>query len=150
VALAVRTYGYGQNVGDDAFDVLHQLLLEAAPDPARAPKLIALRDKIADRDMPALYAACDAFVLPSRGEGWGIPYMEAMASALPWMSRPCGHSNAPWMPRPSVCRYYVNGAATALRLQSPPPASSGSRLFSIRVVTLMRPGTWCSASTVSV
>ena len=33
--------------------------------------------------MPRLYAAADAFVLPTRGEGWGIQYMEAMASALP-------------------------------------------------------------------
>ena len=30
-----------------------------------------------------LYAACDAFVIPSRGEGWGRPYMEAMAMGLP-------------------------------------------------------------------
>jgi len=30
-----------------------------------------------------LYAACDAFVLPTRAEGWGLPIIEAMASALP-------------------------------------------------------------------
>jgi glycosyltransferase involved in cell wall biosynthesis len=34
-------------------------------------------------DLPALYAAADAFVLPSRGEGWGRPHVEAMAMALP-------------------------------------------------------------------
>lgn len=34
-------------------------------------------------EMAALYASCDAFVLPSRGEGWGRPYMEAMATGLP-------------------------------------------------------------------
>lgn len=33
--------------------------------------------------MVALYNSCDAFVLPSRGEGWGRPYMEAMACGLP-------------------------------------------------------------------
>lgn len=30
-----------------------------------------------------LYNSVDAFVLPSRGEGWGRPYMEAMAMGLP-------------------------------------------------------------------
>ena len=30
-----------------------------------------------------LYAASDAFVLPTRGEGWCLPAMEAMSMALP-------------------------------------------------------------------
>jgi glycosyltransferase involved in cell wall biosynthesis len=33
--------------------------------------------------MPRLYAAADAYVMASRGEGWGRPYMEAMAMGLP-------------------------------------------------------------------
>jgi len=35
------------------------------------------------RDLPRLYAAADAFVLPSRGEGWGRPHVEAMSMGLP-------------------------------------------------------------------
>lgn len=34
-------------------------------------------------EMPSLYRSADAFVLPSSGEGWGLPYMEAMACGLP-------------------------------------------------------------------
>lgn len=34
-------------------------------------------------DLPRLYKAADAFVLPSRGEGWGRPIVEAMAMSLP-------------------------------------------------------------------
>ena len=34
-------------------------------------------------ELPSLYQAVDAFVLPSRGEGWGRPLMEAMANGLP-------------------------------------------------------------------
>jgi glycosyltransferase involved in cell wall biosynthesis len=34
-------------------------------------------------DLRALYNACDAFVLPTRGEGWGLPVVEAMACGLP-------------------------------------------------------------------
>ena len=38
---------------------------------------------IEEHDMPRLYAACDCFVLPSRGEGFGLPYMEASLCGLP-------------------------------------------------------------------
>jgi len=42
-----------------------------------------LEDFLPDAAMPSLYAACDSFVLPTRGEGWGLPYMEAMAAGKP-------------------------------------------------------------------
>jgi glycosyltransferase involved in cell wall biosynthesis len=34
-------------------------------------------------ELPSFYAGADAYVLASRGEGWGRPYMEAMAMGLP-------------------------------------------------------------------
>lgn len=34
-------------------------------------------------ELPSLYASADAFVLPSRGEGWGRPHAEAMSMGLP-------------------------------------------------------------------
>jgi len=34
-------------------------------------------------DMPKLYHRAHAFVLPSRGEGWGRPHMEALALGTP-------------------------------------------------------------------
>jgi glycosyltransferase involved in cell wall biosynthesis len=33
--------------------------------------------------MLRMYSSVDAFVLASHGEGWGLPYMEAMAMGLP-------------------------------------------------------------------
>lgn len=33
--------------------------------------------------MACLYRSCQAFVLPTRGEGWGLPIMEAMACGIP-------------------------------------------------------------------
>jgi glycosyltransferase involved in cell wall biosynthesis len=34
-------------------------------------------------ELARLYRSCDAFVLPSRAEGWGLPLIEAAASGLP-------------------------------------------------------------------
>jgi glycosyltransferase involved in cell wall biosynthesis len=84
VTLFVRTYGYasaGRHLQSE--QQLRDYFLSLCPDPGRAPKLVFLLDKIPDEHMPALYAACDAFVLPTRGEGWGLPFMEAMAMARP-------------------------------------------------------------------
>jgi glycosyltransferase involved in cell wall biosynthesis/tetratricopeptide (TPR) repeat protein len=50
---------------------------------ARGPRVVVLDRPLDMADMPRLYRAADAFVLASRGEGWGRPYMEAMAMGLP-------------------------------------------------------------------
>ncbi|MBI5300726.1 MAG: glycosyltransferase family 4 protein [Chloroflexi bacterium] len=48
----------------------------------RKSKIYRLPD-VADADLPALYAACDAFVFPSLYEGFGLPPLEAMACGAP-------------------------------------------------------------------
>lgn len=52
----------------------------------KLPSVQILSSVIPTIDMPSLYAAADAFVLPTRGEGWGLPMMEAMAMGLPTIS----------------------------------------------------------------
>ena len=40
----------------------------------------------AKEHVAALYNCCDAFILPSRAEGWGLPLLEAAASGMPVIS----------------------------------------------------------------
>ena len=56
---------------------------EFGPSGARLAPVHLLTDLLPAREMPRLYAAADAYVLASRGEGWGRPYMEAQAMGLP-------------------------------------------------------------------
>lgn len=47
------------------------------------PKLVLVDGYLEAGNLPRLYKAADCFVLPSRGEGWGRPHVEAMSMELP-------------------------------------------------------------------
>jgi len=61
---------------------LTQVLEGIRRDPA-APEIEYRVENLAEADLAALYRSCDAFVMPYRGEGFGLPIAEAMASGLP-------------------------------------------------------------------
>jgi glycosyltransferase involved in cell wall biosynthesis/Flp pilus assembly protein TadD len=67
------------NPHNDAPEQVTRLL---ALDPEAAEIVIINRD-IATPELVELYAAADALVLPTRGEGFGVPAAEALAAGLP-------------------------------------------------------------------
>jgi tetratricopeptide (TPR) repeat protein len=68
------TFYQGQTLGEAIKS------LQANPD---APEIVYIEADIPDAQMPSLYTACDCLVHPYRGEGFGIPILEAMACGLP-------------------------------------------------------------------
>ncbi|GAX75853.1 hypothetical protein CEUSTIGMA_g3296.t1 [Chlamydomonas eustigma] len=53
---------------------------------SQLPKVFVISHLISDQEFPRYYKAVDAFVLPTRGEGWGRPQVEAMSMGLPVIS----------------------------------------------------------------
>jgi len=47
------------------------------------PSIEIITRQLDYRELPSFYAAFDCVVIPSRGEGWGRPYCEAMSMGLP-------------------------------------------------------------------
>jgi glycosyltransferase involved in cell wall biosynthesis len=91
VCLVIKT-GYLGDGGTSADDQITRHLNSKSLSRDQAAPIIVLTDPLGDRDMTSLYRAADAFVLPTRGEGWGIPFMEAMAMGLPTIgTRWSGH-----------------------------------------------------------
>ncbi|HWI64352.1 MAG TPA: glycosyltransferase [Symbiobacteriaceae bacterium] len=66
-----------------AADVSRLVEEDLGLDPAGTAPVRIVAAPCPDSDMPGLYTACDAFVLPTRGEGWGRPFAEAMACGKP-------------------------------------------------------------------
>lgn len=66
-------------VGKSNDDVLHATARSAGIDPSE----LVLIHFVDDADLPALYASCALFVLPSLHEGFGLPAAEAMACGAP-------------------------------------------------------------------
>nr|WP_314863340.1 glycosyltransferase [uncultured Undibacterium sp.] len=76
VSLVIKTFPNPHN------DVEQQLAQLRAGDP-EFPDVVLVNRDCSDEELAGWYQACDAFVAPSRGEGFGLPIAEAMLFDLP-------------------------------------------------------------------
>lgn len=86
VALYILTHGFSSWEIPDARTTVRRIVegdrLNEIPG-YRPPAVHFILEEISLEQMPALYASADSFVLPTRGEGWGRPIVEAMSMELP-------------------------------------------------------------------
>ena len=76
VSLIIKTFPNPHN------DIQHQVAAFEASFPD-GPIVTVYDDDWTDEQLAALYRTCDAYVAPSRGEGFGLPLAEAMLHDLP-------------------------------------------------------------------
>jgi len=81
VTLVLKTH-YGGFVRSHRNNLLNTLKSLAKKWNTKPPRILFYGDKISVDDMASLYRACDCLVMPSRGEGLGLPILEAMACGL--------------------------------------------------------------------
>jgi glycosyltransferase involved in cell wall biosynthesis len=95
VTLVLRASVPGHTEADSAPEIWRQIeahLAKSGRTRADLATIVVLGRALANDDIPRLYAAAHAYVAATSGEGWGYPYMEAMASGLPTIAtRWSGH-----------------------------------------------------------
>ncbi len=95
VALLLKTHSSLGYTGQQMMGFIASYLVETLHrDPNRIPDIVVQDANVPDTRMPNLYRAADCYVMPSRGEGWGRPYMEAMAMGLPVIATAWGGQTA--------------------------------------------------------
>jgi len=83
VALILKIYAINHPFADPETRLVHFIERELKLRLESTAPVILLNGFIPSALMPHLYATASAFVLPSRGEGWGRPYLEALACQCP-------------------------------------------------------------------
>eukprot|EP00727_Mastigamoeba_balamuthi_P009812 m51a1_g5453 hypothetical protein (426) ;mRNA; r:215789-217624 len=82
VALLVLTHEF-HHEGTPIEEKIREITQSVKPSAEERPEVRVLQWYIPDRELPQLYASVDCLVVPSKGEGWGRPHIEAMATGVP-------------------------------------------------------------------
>lgn len=83
VMLVIKTGGYGPKQTGEWIRSRIARYKASLNIPHKTAPLVILTGLMNEKKLKGLYTAADVFVLPTRGEGVGMPFMEAMASGIP-------------------------------------------------------------------
>jgi glycosyltransferase involved in cell wall biosynthesis len=64
-------------------EMIREYLSDDVKNSTYMPRIMIKNEKVDEKTMPSFYQEADCFVLPSRGEAFGLPFLEAMASGVP-------------------------------------------------------------------
>lgn len=78
VCLVIKDIGI-----NNIYQETYQSLIEKEAGKRKNPEIIYLKEDLNDNSLMELYKACDCYVHPYRGEGFGLPIAEAMGHGLP-------------------------------------------------------------------
>eukprot|EP00754_Rhynchopus_humris_P023257 Rhum_TRINITY_DN14827_c3_g1::Rhum_TRINITY_DN14827_c3_g1_i1::g.122042::m.122042 len=86
VSLYLACYIWGEADSRNPAAVMRKVLAKAKElgyDPEALPHIEVVTQELTEAEMVRLYRSVDAFAMPTRGEGWGLPIIQAMSMALP-------------------------------------------------------------------
>jgi hypothetical protein len=90
VSLIISTHLYGADneyqpdvIRAKVREYVEQIGLDAKPNALPLDRVIVISERLPTVDMLRLYKTADAFVMPTHGEGWGLPIVEAMMMERP-------------------------------------------------------------------
>eukprot|EP00415_Alexandrium_ostenfeldii_P001027 UN1027 len=83
VRLLIKTQELSWGSSPDEDFSRYEMSLSSEAQASLEARVLILKDSLPSEAIPSLYHVADAFVMPTHGEGWGLPLMEAMASGLP-------------------------------------------------------------------
>jgi len=130
IDLLLEAYGAAFNAGDDVslvvlaigtnsfyqHNTLEDQLLDFCAN-SNSPHLVLMSEKLDDATLAKLYRGCDAFVLPYRGEGFGMPLAEALACGKPVITTELGPAKEFCPPEGT---YFIPATIAPVPEQPPP------------------------------